>query len=224
MSDPLHLGHRLRLKKRLQQDSSALVDYEILELLLGYALPRRDTKPLAKELLQRFGHLRGVLDAMPTELQTVEGFGPGLATFFVLIREVLSKYAEAPVRSRESLCTPAEVAQFAGIRLSNCPHEEVWIATVDAQNRLISWEKLNKGSVGTVPFYPRDVLELCLQRKASGFILVHNHPGATPQASIVDLETTKHMERLAQAVGLRLVDHLIVGNGVHYSIRQEALL
>ena len=135
---PHYAGHRARLRERLLKDSTALADYEILELLLGYALLRRDTKPLAKELL--------------------------------------------------------------------------------------TWERLARGTVGMVPCYPRDILERVLQRKASGFFLVHNHPGGTPKASPEDIEMTRNIQRIATSMGLRLLDHLIVGDGACYSIREDGLL
>ena len=164
---PHYAGHRARLRERLLKDSTALADYEILELLLGYALLRRDTKPLAKELLSRFGSIRGVLDALPAEMQQVGGVGEGVAALRLLLREMMARYAEAPMRERKVLCTPRDVAQMVIPRLSGSPHEELWTATVDAQNRLLTWERLARGTVGMVPCYPRDILERVLQRKAS---------------------------------------------------------
>ena len=204
---PHYAGHRARLRERLLKDSTALADYEILELLLGYALLRRDTKPLAKELLSRFGSIRGVLDALPAEMQQVGGVGEGVAALRLLLREMMARYAEAPMRERKVLCTPRDVAQMVIPRLSGSPHEELWTATVDAQNRLLTWERLARGTVGMVPCYPRDILERVLQRKASGFFLVHNHPGGTPKASPEDIEMTRNIQRIATSMGLRLLDH-----------------
>lgn len=221
---PHYTGHRARLRERLVKDGASLADYEILELLLGYALLRKDTKPLAKELLARFGSIRGVLDALPAEMQQVDGVGEGVAALQLLLRELMARYAEAPLRERETLCSPAEVARMVVPRLTGCPYEELWIATVDAQNRLICWERLARGTVGTVPCYPRDILERVLQRKASGFFLVHNHPGGTPKASSEDIEMTRNIQRIATGMGLRLLDHLIVGDGVCYSIREDGLI
>ena len=168
---PHYAGHRARLRERLLKDSTALADYEILELLLGYARLRRDTKPLAKELLSRFGSIRGVLDALPAEMQQVGGVGEGVAALRLLLRDLMAR-----------------------------------------------------GTVGMVPCYPRDILERVLQRKASGFFLVHNHPGGTPKASPEDIEMTRNIQRIATSMGLRLLDHLIVGDGACYSIREDGLL
>jgi DNA repair protein RadC len=214
-------GHRARLRQRLQKNPEDLPDYEILELLLGKVLARKDTKPLAKELLARFQSFRGLLDAKPAELQEVEGFGPALASFWLLLREVLARYAESPLRRRELLASPAAVAEMARARLAGYDHEEVWIAFVDAQNRLLSWERLARGSVEQAGIMPRDILERALLLKASGFILVHNHPGGTPAASAADLEVTGRLLQGAGSIGLRFLDHIIVTDAESRSLLRQ---
>ena len=221
---PHYTGHRARLRARLLEDSTSLADYELLELLLGYVLLRKDTKPLAKALLDQFGDLSGYFSALPAEMVNVEGCGKGVDVQRILIREVLARCVEMSTRKRESLCTPESVAKVAVARLSGCPHEEVWIATLDALNRQISWERITKGAVSGVLCYPRDILELALRRKASGIILVHNHPGGTPQASEQDLEMTRYLERVVQSVGVRFLDHVIVCDNACYSIRKGGLI
>lgn len=221
---PHYTGHRARLKKRVYNDPSVIEDYELLELLLGYALIRQDTKPLAKKLLKQFGSIRGVFDALPAELEIIPQFGEGLSTYWKLLREIFTRYVEMPVRKKIQLCTPENVAEIAKMRLAGCPHEELWIATVDTQNRLISWERLTKGTIDSSPLYPREIIEIVLKRKASGFILIHNHPGGLAKASNVDLEITRHLEQIAQSMSLRLIDHIIVTEKNCYSIRKEGLL
>lgn len=199
-------------------------DYEIVELLLGYAQPRKDMRLIAKEMLRRFGGMDGVVGASAEELQTVPGVGPGIATFCHLLREVRARCAESPVRRRETFCTPDEVMAFARLRLGSCPCEEVWIATVDTSNRLISWERVHKGTVNAAPLYPRDVLEVALQRKANGFFLVHNHPGGSTRPSKLDMDTTRKMMHIAQGLDIRFMDHIIVTARACCSLRQEGLM
>lgn len=217
-------GHRERLRDRLRADGATLPECEVLELLLGHVLTRKDTKPLAKELLVRFQSMRGVLDARETELAAVPGFGPGLATFWVLLREVLARYAAGPALRREVMASPKVVAAIAQKRLSGCPHEEMWAAYVDTQNRLLAWERASRGSLETVPLQPRDVVERALTLKATGIILVHNHPGGSSRPSGQDLELTHKVAAAAKTLGIRLLDHVIVTDTACHSITQEGLL
>lgn len=217
-------GHRSRLRERLGKNPGDLADYEILELLLGQVLMRRDTKPLAKELLARFQTLRGVLDAKPAELRTVPGFGPGLENFWLLLREVMARHAESPLRQRECLSSPEAVAAVARSRLAGHDHEETWIAYVDTQNRLLAWEQSSKGTVDNTVIYPRDIMERAIVLKASGFILVHNHPGGSASPSGADLQITEHLKRSAQTLGLRFLDHIIVTDAGYASLMSDGLL
>ena len=193
-------GHRERLRERLKAASHALADYEVLELLLGHVLLRRDTKPLAKELLARFGSLRGVLDARMQELTAVPGFGPALEAYWVLLREVMARYVESPARRRTELCSPQAVAGMARMRLAASAHEEFWVAFLDTRNHLIAWEMASKGSVHTVPLYPRDVMARALALKASSLILVHNHPGGSPKPSGADLDLTQKVRSAGESL------------------------
>lgn len=217
-------GHRKRLRARLEQDPQGVADYEIMELLLGLALTRKDTKLLAHALLSRFGSFRGALDARQDELEQVDGFGPGLMALWRLMREIMARYTLSPLRERQVMASPEAVAQVARQRLGNLSYEESWLALVDAQNRLISWERLRKGSISSISLHPRDVLELALTRKASGIILVHNHPGGSASPSRQDLDLTAEIQKLAPHLGLRLLDHVIVTPGECYSIAQKGVI
>ncbi|CAK7016697.1 MAG: hypothetical protein DELT_02265 [Desulfovibrio sp.] len=217
-------GHRKRLRERLTTASHALADYEVLELLLGNVLLRRDTKPLAKELLQRFGSLRGALDARPQELAAVPEFGPALLAYWKLIREVMARYAESPARKRTELCSPLAVAHMAKMRLAASDHEELWVAYLDTQNRLLAWELAARGSVHTVPLYPRDVMSRALELKASGLILVHNHPGGSPRPSGADLDLTHKIRAAGEPLGIRLTDHVIVTDDACYSMVEDCII
>lgn len=217
-------GHRKRLRTRLVDAPEKLEDYEILELLLGHVLLRCDTKPIAKELLHRFGSLRGVLQARSEEYADIPGIGKGIHYYFTLLREFISRHTESPVRSREILCSPEAVAAMARERLGKLAHEEIWLAYVDNRNRLISWEKNSKGTVDSSSLYPRDILERALAIKASGFIVVHNHPGGDPKPSSYDLEITKCLSQAAQTLRIRFVDHVVVTDNKSYSLMNSGFL
>jgi DNA repair protein RadC len=221
---PHYLGHRQRLRERLMRDARSMADYEVLELLLAHAVPRRDTKPLAKALLERFGTLRGVLRARTRDLMAVDGFGPGLAAFWTLWNEVRARVEEAPVAERTVLGSPAEVADWGIARLGGKAREEVWAALVDNQNRLVAWERIGQGTPDSASAPVREVLALALAHEASGLVLVHNHPGGDPRPSEGDLEYTRRVMRSARDLGVRLLDHLIVTEDRYVSLREDGLL
>lgn len=217
-------GHRHRLRERLLRSPRALAEYELLELLLGHVLLRQDTKPLAKELLTRFGSLGGVFAARTEDLRKTPGFGPALEVFWELWREVWARICEAPLARREMLDSPQDVAQMAQARLGHKTTEEFWVAMVDTGNRLLAWEQISRGTVDQAPVYVREVLAMALRFDASGVILVHNHPGGGLEPSRQDRELTTRLSAAAQALGIRVLDHLVVGDGTHYSFRTEGLL
>ncbi len=221
---PHYIGHRNRLKERLKKNAAGLQDYEVLELVLGYALPRRDTKPLAKALLNRFGTLAGVYGARPEELADIAGVGPGLVTFWRLWREYWARVEESKLRQREVLDSPEVVADMARARLGYLGKEELWLACLDAKNRLLAFCAVSRGTVNQSAVYPREILAEALRREAGGIILVHNHPGGDPVPSKADRDLTRRIAFLAQEMGLRLLDHIIVAEKKYYSFQEKGLL
>ena len=221
---PLHMGHRGRLKERLLKDSCALADYEILELLLSYANPRRDNKPLAKELLRRFGSLRGVYQARQEELCAVEGFGQGLAAFWTLWREFLARLGEQDVHERVLVDGPKMVADLARERLGSLAHEELWVLFLDAAGRVMDWERASRGTVDQTPVYPREVLAMALKRQAAAVVLVHNHPGGDPKPSSMDREITRQVRLAAHGLGVKVADHVIVTHKDYFSFKKARLM
>jgi DNA repair protein RadC len=221
---PHYHGHRQRLRERLLHEPKQLADYEVIESLLAYALPRRDTKPLAKELLRRFGTVRGVLQAKPEELRLVDGVGPGLEAFWLVLRELRARFDEAPLQEKVVFSTPRVVAQFAMSRLGATPTEEFWVALVDNRNRLMGWERVTRGTVDQAAVYPREVLRLVLERKAAGLVLVHNHPGGDPRPSQTDIEFTQRMRRAAAELDVRVLDHVIVTENDYFSFSAQGML
>ncbi len=203
-------GHRQRLKTRFLNDPQLMADYELLELFLGYALLRKDTKPLAKELLARFGSLSQVLQARKEELEQVEGFGMGVWTLWLIFRECLARTATAPLLEKEVLASPQTIARVAQKRLFGISHEECWIALVDTGLRCLGWEKLMQGSIDSIPISPRDVIAKVLQRNAYGFILVHNHPSGCAKASRPDLILTEQLRQLSPHMDITFIEHIII--------------
>jgi len=222
--EPHYHGHRKRLRERMARNPRELADYEVLELVLGYVLVRQDTKPLAKELLRRFGTLRGVFAARVEELRQAPGFGPALEAYWSLWRECQARMKEAPVQERAVLSRPEAVAELAMARLGTSGTEEFWLALVDNKNRLMAWEQVSRGTVDRTTVYAREVLALALGWSASGIILVHNHPGGDPRPSAQDRELTKVLVRAAGDLGLRILDHVIVAEERYFSFQAQGLL
>ncbi|EPR44767.1 DNA repair protein RadC [Desulfovibrio sp. X2] len=221
---PHYHGHRQRLRERLAREPRQLADYEILELLLGLVIRRGDTKPLAKELLARHKTLRGVFLADPAELRDLDGFGDATADFWLLWRETWARLHEAPVADRVVIQGPENVAELAKARLGPYRREEFWVALVDNKNRLLAWERASQGTVDQTIVYPREVFSRALELKASGMVLVHNHPGGDPRPSAQDVELTRRMVRAATDLGMRVLDHIIVTDHAFYSFQQEGML
>ncbi len=205
-------GHRQRLKEKLIKHHSDLPDYEILELLLTYAVPRKDTKPLAKELLERFGSIKGCILAKETELESMPNIGQGISSYFLLLREVLTRYAESTIKEKEKLTfrTLEDFINLAHPQLSSLSEEEIWGIFLDTQNRLISFECLCKGGIDQVQIQSRTIIEVALKRKASGLVIAHNHPGGNRIASPKDREFTQRISNTCESMGIRLHEHFII--------------
>ena len=216
-------GHRTRLRERVLSNIHGVESYELLELLLGYVHGRSDTKPIAKGLLKNFGSLWGVLNAHPTELDSVDNIGPSSKVFFTLLRELVARYFVEPIKAKK-IVSLDDIAMLARCMMDGLPHEEVWIALLDNNNRLLSFECVNTGFAENVDCSPRMVAEIALAKKAKGIVLVHNHPGGVTKASWADTETTRHIQSVLLHMGIRLLDHFILADGKIISLVNNHLL
>lgn len=218
-------GHRERLRVRYRQGGeAALQDYELLELLLTFAIPRRDTKLLAKKLLERFGSLIRVFEAEPAALEQVDGIGPQAATLISLIRPLAARFIKAMPAGKTLLCSTGEAAAYFQAKLKGLPDEEVHVAFVNTKNAVTATECLQRGTVDQSAVYVRKVIERALAHKASGFLLAHNHPSGDPTPSAHDRELTQAVKAAAAAVGVRFLDHLIIGDATPFSFKANGLL
>jgi DNA repair protein RadC len=218
-------GHRGRLRARYRAVGDAgLADHELLEVLLTYAIPRRDTKELAKRLLARFGSLAGVLEADAETLEQVEGIGPAAATLVSLVRPLSVHLVIGKKPTQAVLKSPEAAAAFFQAKLKGLPDEEVHVAFVSAKNAVTGTECLQRGTVDQSAVYVRKVIERALAHKASGFILAHNHPSGDPTPSAHDRELTQAVKAAAAAVGIRFLDHLIIGDATPFSFKANGLL
>lgn len=222
---PHYLGHRERLRERFQKAGAAgLHDYELLELLLTYALPRKDVKPIAKALLDRFGGLAGVLDASQRELEEAEGLGPISATLIRLVKELSTAYLAERMKARDVLSSPQAVVEFARAKLAGLPHEAFMVIYLNTKNEVIEYEIAHEGTVDRAIIYPRRIIESALSHHAAGLILVHNHPSGHPEPSEEDRLLTRAIAEAAHTVDVRVLDHIIVGKDEYCSFRERQIL
>lgn len=218
-------GHRQRLKERFQKAGrTALADYELLEMLLTYVIPRRETKSIAKALLYEFKTLFSVLHQPDRRLMDIEGIGPNAATFLKVIQACFTRCMETEVENHPSISGPEDIYAFIRMQLGTKASECVYALYLDDARRLVHHAEILSGTVDRVPLYPREILKPGLIHNATGLILVHNHPQGLPVPSEHDLEMTKKLEDAASPVGIKLLDHLIVAQHQAYSLKTGKLL
>jgi DNA repair protein RadC len=222
---PGYLGHRKRLRERFQKNGvEGMHDYELLELLLTYAIPRKDVKPYAKGLIKRFGGLSGTLDAGQKELEGVAEIGPVSATLIRLVKEICGFYLGEKVKGKEVLSSPQAVLDFARMKLSGLPHEAFMVILLNTKNRVLDYKIMQEGTIDRAAIYPRRIVEEALARHAAGIIFVHNHPSGDSQPSPEDKQLTRSLMEAARAIDLRVLDHIIVGKEGYCSFAESRLL
>ncbi|MDX3976084.1 MAG: DNA repair protein RadC [Shinella sp.] len=218
-------GHRERLRLRFRDSGDgALADYEILELLLFRLIPRRDTKPVAKALLDRFGTLSGVFGATPTLLQEVKGIGEAVALDLKLISAIARRTLKSEIRNKTVLASWASVIQYCHAAMAHEPREQFRILFLDKRNTLIADEVQGHGTVDHTPVYPREVVRRALELSSTAIILVHNHPSGDPTPSRADIDMTKTIVETARPLGITVHDHIIIGKDGHASLKGLRLM
>jgi len=218
-------GHRTRLRARfLADDSTATPDYELLELLLFSALPRVDTKPLAKALMTRYGSLAAVLAAPAGELQKIDGIGDNAAALLKAVREAGVRLAQADMRDRPVLDSGERVVDYCRATLGHSPTEGFRVLFLDTKNALIADEAQGDGTVNRLAVFPREVVKRALDLGASAVILAHNHPSGDPTPSDADIATTRAIIDAATPLGITVHDHIIVSRSHHTSLKASGLM
>jgi DNA repair protein RadC len=220
-----HDGHRLRLKERfVNAGPEALPDYELLELVLFSAIPRRDTKPIAKELLRRFSNsFAEVISAPPERLKEVKGVGDSVVLQLKLVRAAALRLVHGGIKEREVFGSWDAVLDYCRAAMGFETSEQFRILFLDKKNRLIADEVQQRGTVDHTPVYPREVVKRALELSASSIILLHNHPSGDTTPSKADIEMTRTIAEGAKALGIVVHDHLIVGRSGFTSMKADKL-
>ncbi|MCX7684365.1 MAG: DNA repair protein RadC [Acetobacteraceae bacterium] len=218
-------GHRGRMRRKLlAAGPDALLDHELLEMVLFLAIPRQDTKPLAKALIARFGSFAAAIAAPAEELKQVEGAGESVIAALKTVQGAALRLMRAEVKERPVLNNWQRLTEYLAATLSRERIEQFRVLFLDSKNRLIADEAQARGTVNHTPVYPREVAKRCLELQATAVILVHNHPSGDPTPSRADIEMTAEIKAAVGVLGVVVHDHLIVGNGRHLSFRREGLL
>jgi len=218
-------GHRDRLRARFREaGAGALADYELLELVLFRAVPRRDVKPLAKALVDRFGSFAEVVAAPPALLAQVPGVKDAIITELKVIEAAAHRLAKGQVKRRPVLSSWSAVIDYCRTTMAYADRELVRVLFLDKRNQLIADEVLQTGTVDHAPVYPREVVKRALELSASAIILCHNHPSGDPTPSRADIDMTKRIIDVAKPLGIELHDHIIVGKDGHASLRGLKLI
>jgi DNA repair protein RadC len=222
---PHYLGHRERLRERFfGAGPDALSDYELLEMALFSPLPRRDTKPLAKELLRTFGSFAEVVHAPVARLREVDGIGEAAINQLKLIAAAAGRIAKGEIKRNVALSSWNEVIDYCRSSMAFADKEQFRLLFLDKRNRLISDEVQQVGTIDHTPVYPREVIKRALELSATALILVHNHPSGDPTPSQADIAMTKAIVDIASPLGIAVHDHIIVGKNGHASLKGMRLI
>jgi len=223
-ASPHYHGHRERLRQRLiAAGADNLPDYELVEVILFASNPRGDVKPLAKDLLERFG---GFAELLSADAEALADAGLGLAGIAALksVREAALRLMRSELHQRPVVGSWDKLIDYCTAHIAHGTVEEFHILFLDRKNVLIKHEHQQRGTIDHTPVYPREVVKRALELQASALILVHNHPSGDPTPSKADIAVTKDIVKAAQPLGVTVHDHLIIGRGRHTSLRDLGLL
>ena len=222
---PHYHGHRERLRSRFRKGGAeALADYELLELILFRAMPRRDVKPIAKALIARFGSFAEVVSARPERLAEIEGLGEAAIVEIRIIEAAARRLAKSSIEKRPSMSSFAAVVDYCRTAMAFLDHEEFRILFLDKKNFLIVDEVQGVGTVDHAPVYPREIMRRALELGASALILVHNHPSGDPEPSTEDIYLTHQIIAVGKSLKIAVHDHLIIGKHGHASLKGLRLI
>jgi DNA repair protein RadC len=221
---PDYAGHRARLRERFLKSRGELADYELIELLLCAAMPRRDVKPIAKALLKRFGSFAGVLNADVQALTEISGMGETAAVSLIAVREAAVRLLQDDVLDKPVLGNWQSLMDYVRAAMAHGKKEQFRILFLNRKNVLIADELQQEGTVDHTPVYPREVIKRALDLGASALILVHNHPSGDPTPSQADIAMTKDLREAADKLDISLHDHIVVSKSGNTSFKTLGLL
>ncbi|MBW2556395.1 MAG: DNA repair protein RadC [Deltaproteobacteria bacterium] len=218
-------GHRKRLREKfLDSGLAGFHDYEVVELLLTLAMPRKDCKDAAKAAMKQFKTLQGVLEASPKALCEVPGIGPKNLLGIKLIKAVADRYLEKRLLHQDALNNSKELFEYLYHSIRDKTRECFNVVFLDAKNRVVATETLFEGTLTASSVYPREVVLAALNQHAAALIFAHNHPSGDPQPSREDIAITRQLVFACKVVGITVHEHLIIGNNRYFSFADEGYI
>ncbi len=218
-------GHRERLRRRfLEYGLSAFTDEDILEMLLAFGTPRRDTRGTARDLLRHFGGLAEVLEAPLEELVRLPGLGPRNVLPLKFVHEVARRYLRRRIENREYIRSAREAYEYLVHELSGRDREIFKVLFLDARKRILAVEELFRGTLTEAAVYPREIFARAFAHRAAALVLVHNHPSGDPRPSPADLALTRKLVLAGNLLGISILDHVIIGREGYFSFAEEGLM
>ena len=222
-------GHRKRVKERfLKTGFDSWQDYEILELILFYVIPRKDTKQTAKDLIKEFGSLKELMNAdhdkLLDVLKNIDGAGPNTAFFFRFLKEISVKYSEFKMKDKKKLSSPQEAVEFLKNRIGTCEEEKMYAVFLNASNKVLDCKLISEGTAARSAVYPSQIAKEAVLINARSAIVAHNHPGGVCKPSQNDIIATEAIQKALKTVEVVLLDHIIVTNADFYSFKDNGLI
>ncbi|WP_341789968.1 RadC family protein [Rickettsia endosymbiont of Polydrusus tereticollis] len=223
---PHYIGHRKRVKQRLINagGASGFSDYELLELILFSAIPRKDVKPLAKKLLEKFKNLTNLISLDKDKLLTISGTNENLYVNFAVMRELINRVLKQRITNKNIIGSWGALVDYLKVTMSSMPLEQFRILFLNKKNILIADEVLSQGTIDQAAIYPREIIKRALFNEASAIILVHNHPSGSSQPSKADIDTTRKIVETCHTVNISVHDHVIIANNDYFSFKSNMLL
>jgi DNA repair protein RadC len=221
---PHYLGHRQRLRDKFSAHPGYLSDYELIEMLLFYIFRRRDTKQLAKTLLNRFKSIREIIFADPMDIEKISGLGKSTIILTTLMREIFNRMLLEKITESKTIMSTSQIIEYYKNTLGHLKKEQFRIMFLNNKNKLISEELMQEGTINNTAIYPREIIQKALEYGAGAIIMVHNHPSGDPKPSRQDVIITKAVKEIAQKLDIILLDHVVIGKNETTSFKELGIL
>ncbi|NLX76820.1 MAG: DNA repair protein RadC [Clostridiaceae bacterium] len=225
MAENVHAGHREKLKQRfIEEGLGAFEDHQILEMLLFYTIPRRDTNEIAHRLINKFGTLEAIFDSSPEQLMEIGKVTKSTAVLLTMIPELSRKYMLMKQGKKPELGSSDKAGKYVTKLFIGRNYEAFYMCCLNSQNQLNYAALVHEGTINEAPVYPRIIVETALRYQANSVILAHNHPGGSLRPSSADIEVTRKISEALKTISVKVVDHIIVSGNDYYSFAENGLL